>query len=463
VLAVLEIGGALTFGPGGRKTGLGRLDGDGMAHAMGFARRDARSIGGNRPARLEAWRCAACSRRLVWKRCDWAGAVYCRVLPGPAVTAAQTMSELSFDRSQPDRLCLRLGGSWRIGARLPDLDTLRAEIHSDPPAASLTFEDAGIRDWDSSLLAFLRRVLTVCGDLGVKADRSGLPAGVVRLLELADAVPERETGGDGRRVGFLERVGLVAVDARDGGLEMLSFLGDAVLALPRLFAGRAKFPVGDFLAVIQECGPKALPIVSMVSLLVGLILAFMGAIQLRQFGAQIYVADLVAIGMARDMGAIMVGIIMAGRTGAAFAAQLGTMTVNEEIDALRTMGISPIEYLVLPRMLALMLMMPLLTLYGDVLGIVGGGLVGIGPLGVGVKQYLQETIAALTLTHFAAGLFKGTVYGVIVALAGCLRGMQCGRSAAAVGDATTSAVVTSIVMIILSCGLITVVYDVLGI
>jgi phospholipid/cholesterol/gamma-HCH transport system permease protein len=139
------------------------------------------------------------------------------------------------------------------------------------------------------------------------------------------------------------------------------------------------------------------------------------------------------------------------------------MTVNEEIDALKTMGISPMEYLVLPRMLALILVMPLLTVYGDVLGIVGGALVGVGPLGVGLSQYVQETIAALTITHFAAGIFKGSVYGAIVAMAGCLRGMQCGRSAAAVGDATTSAVVTGIVMIILACGLITIVYDVLGI
>jgi phospholipid/cholesterol/gamma-HCH transport system permease protein len=306
-------------------------------------------------------------------------------------------------------------------------------------------------------------VLVVCTELGVEVDRSGLPTGVARLLELADAVPERETRGDAARTGWLGRMGLAVVELRAGALEMLSFLGEAVLTLPRLVSGRARFPVADFLGVVQDCGPKALPIVSMVSLLVGLILAFMGAIQLRQFGAQIYVADLVAIGMARDMGAIMVGIIMAGRTGAAFAAQLGTMTVNEEIDALRTMGISPIEYLVLPRMLALMLMMPLLTLYGDVLGIVGGALVGVGPLGVGLSQYLQETVGALTLTHFGAGLFKGSVYGVIVALAGCLRGMQCGRSAAAVGDATTSAVVTAIVAIIVSCGVITIVYDVLGI
>jgi phospholipid/cholesterol/gamma-HCH transport system permease protein len=159
----------------------------------------------------------------------------------------------------------------------------------------------------------------------------------------------------------------------------------------------------------------------------------------------------------------MVGIIMAGRTGAAFAAQLGTMTVNEEIDALQTMGISAMEYLVLPRMLALMLMMPLLSLYADIVGIIGGLIVGLSALDLGLMQYVEETRHALSVQHFAAGLFKGSVYGVIVALSGCLRGMQCGRSAAAVGSATTSAVVMGIVLIIVSCGIITIMYDVLGI
>jgi phospholipid/cholesterol/gamma-HCH transport system permease protein len=203
--------------------------------------------------------------------------------------------------------------------------------------------------------------------------------------------------------------------------------------------------------------------VSLISLLVGLILAFMGAVQLRQFGAEIYVADLVGIGMARDMGPIMAGIIMAGRTGAAFAARLGTMMVNEEIDALETMGIDPMEYLVLPRMLALMLMMPLLALYSVALGIVGGMLVSVSALDVGFRAYLLETQSALDYSDVAGGLIKASVYGAIVALAGCLRGMQSGRSAAAVGQATTSAVVTGIVFIIVSCGVLTVVYEVLGI
>jgi phospholipid/cholesterol/gamma-HCH transport system permease protein len=194
-----------------------------------------------------------------------------------------------------------------------------------------------------------------------------------------------------------------------------------------------------------------------------LILAFVGAIQLELFGAQIYVANIVGIGMTRVMGAIMTGVIMAGRTGASFAAQLGTMQVNEEIDALRTSGISPMEFLVLPRMLALTLMMPLLCLYSDFMGILGGLFVGVTMLDLNPMEYYYQTKSAVTLTHFWVGLFHSAVFGVLVALSGCLRGMQCGRSASAVGYATTSAVVTGIVSIIIATAIITFGCNVLGI
>ena len=215
--------------------------------------------------------------------------------------------------------------------------------------------------------------------------------------------------------------------------------------------------------IMQDCGIHALPIVSLISLLVGLILGFVGAVQLVMFGAQIYVANLVAISMVRVMGAIMAGIIMAGRTGAAFAAQLGTMQVNEEIDAFKTMGISPMDFLVLPRMMGLTLMMPLLVLYADLMGILGGMIVGVGMLDLNVMQYYLQTKGSLNLFDLFIGVFQGMVFGVLVAVAGCLRGMQCGRSASAVGDAATSAVVTGIVSIIVATAIITVMCNVLGI
>jgi phospholipid/cholesterol/gamma-HCH transport system permease protein len=235
------------------------------------------------------------------------------------------------------------------------------------------------------------------------------------------------------------------------------------IAVGRLLRGAARFRRVDLGLMLQHSGADALPIVTLISLLVGLILAFVGAVQLEQFGAAVYVADLVGIAMTREMGAMMTAIVMAGRTGAAFAAQLGSMKVNQEIDALRTMGISPLEYLVLPRMLALSLMMPLLCVYADLMGILGGAVIGIGMLDVAPVTYVQHTIDAVSYTDFFGGVFKASVYGVLVALSGCLRGMQSGDSASAVGDATTAAVVTSIVLIICASGIFAVIFYVLGI
>jgi phospholipid/cholesterol/gamma-HCH transport system permease protein len=214
---------------------------------------------------------------------------------------------------------------------------------------------------------------------------------------------------------------------------------------------------------MQQAGAEALPIITLISFLVGVIMAFVGAVQLQKFGAAIYVADLVGIAVVREMGAMMTGIVMAGRTGAAFAAQLGTMKVTQEIDALTTMGIAPMEFLVLPRALALCLMMPLLCLYSDLVGIVGGAAIATGMLGLSLPVYFTELFQAVTLTDLAGGIFKASVYGVLIAIAGCLRGMESGSSASAVGDAATSAVVTGIVLIISACGLFAVVFYVLGI
>jgi phospholipid/cholesterol/gamma-HCH transport system permease protein len=283
-------------------------------------------------------------------------------------------------------------------------------------------------------------------------------------LELASAVPEKKDARQAEEGGsFLTYLGNQTVDFFRSAGEMLEFLGDTVIAVSRLLRGQAQYRRSDLGLIMQAVSAQALPIVSLICFLVGLILAFIGAIQLKLFGAQIYVADLVGIAMVRLMAAIMTGIVMAGRTGGAFAAQLGTMQVNQEIDALKTLGISPMEFLVLPRMLALALMMPLLCLYANVMGILGGMVVGVGMLDIGFIQYYNQTTAAVGLWNLGIGLFSGFVFGVIVALAGCMRGMQCGRSASAVGDAATSAVVTAIVGIIVSTAVITVLCNFLGI
>ena len=361
-------------------------------------------------------------------------------------------------------LTVRLSGEWKLGRQLPQREEFLRRIESAETVSRITFDTLAMTGWDSSLITFLLDIIEIGSEMHIPVEKDGLPPGVQRLLALASAVPERKgVRREAVRTSFLSKVGESAIAFWRSNLEMLAFIGEAFVAFMKLFAGKAQFRPSDLLLTIQECGAQALPIVSLISILVGLILAFIGAIQLKLFGAQIYVASLVGIGMVRALAAVMTGIVMAGRTGASFAAQLGTMQVNEEIDALKTLGISPMEFLVLPRMLALFLMMPLLSLYADLMGILGGVIVGVWMLDLNFIEYYNRTRTAVSLNDLWVGLFSAVVFGVLVALAGCLRGIQCGRSAAAVGEATTSAVVTSIVSIVVAMAMITVVCNVLNI
>ena len=379
-----------------------------------------------------------------------------------AVAAPPRGCDLEFRRPDPDTLVLRLSGGWTIHAAVPSADTVRRQLDAGGPVRRVVFDAERLKEWDSALLTFLLQVVGETERRGIAANRAGLPEGVRRLLALATAVPERRDTSTQARPSWLARIGIATLDGLRDATTTLAFLGEMSIALARAVVGRARYRRSDFLLVLQEVGAQALPIVSLISFLVGVILAYVGAVQLKQFGAQVYVADLVGIGMTREMGAMMAAVIMAGRTGAAFAAQLGTMQVNEEIDALTTLGISPIEFLVLPRMLALAVMMPLLCLYADLLGLFGGMAVGVGMLDLGVTEYYVRTVGAIGITDCVAGLIKASVFGVLIAVAGCLRGMQCGRSSAAVGAATTSAVVTGIVLIIVSDALTTVIFDLIG-
>jgi phospholipid/cholesterol/gamma-HCH transport system permease protein len=371
-------------------------------------------------------------------------------------------SEVTFSATPDDGLIVRLAGRWQLSGHLPTTAEAERRIAAHP--RRVAFDASALAAWDTSLLIFLGKVMAVCAQQQVEVDRAGLPTGVQRLSVLAEAVPERK-GARGAEVdeSALERIGRATVSTTQSLGEFVSFIGSVTIATGRLLIGRARYRRSDLVVLLQQAGAEALPIVSLISFLVGLILAFVGAIQLQQFGASIYVADLVGIAMVREMGAMMTAIVMAGRTGASYAAQLGSMKVTQETDALTTMGISPLEFLVLPRMLALLLMMPLLCLYSDFVGMLGGAAVGTGLLHLQPITYYQQTATAVKLADVAGGVFKASVYGVLIAISGCLRGMQCGNSSSAVGDATTSAVVTSIVLIISFCGLFAVLFYLLGI
>lgn len=352
---------------------------------------------------------------------------------------------------------VEIAGDWLDRTCLPDIAAVERELAVGGVGA-LEFQAGELGRWDSALMARILAIHDLCARANVEFRANTLPGGLAKLIALAAVVPEmKDAARANASTSFLQRVGELGVAAWNGGAAMLSFMGESVVALLQMLRGRAQFRWSDTLLVIQQCGPEALGIVALINFLIGLILAFVGATQLAQFGASIYTADLVAIATVREMASLMTGIIICGRTGAAFAAQLGTMKVNQEIEAFQTFGISPFEFLVLPRMLALMLMMPLLCVFADLISIAGGFLVSTLMLDITPALYWHGTVTAISLVSFLLGIGKGAFFGVLVALTGCLRGMQCGTNAAAVGEATTSAVVTGIAWIIASDGMFAVI------
>ena len=371
---------------------------------------------------------------------------------------------VQFSLTGEEILTVHLNGEWRMETDVPSTEPMMEQLDRHPSIKRMVFDAEELGSWDSSLLIFFFEISKLAATKQIEVEKDGLPAGVRQLIDLATAVPKKEDASQTvSRAGFFARVGSDVTDFAKSAGELVTFIGAAFDAFLRMLTGRARFRASDLGLFMQEVGAQAVPIVSLISFLIGLILAFVGVLELKLFGAQVYVADLVGIAMVREMGAIMTGIIMAGRTGAAYAAQLGTMQVNEEIDALETLAVPPMEFLVLPRMVALAVMMPFLVLYADLMGILGGALVAVGMYNINILVYLNRTKDAVGLNDLFIGLFMSLVFGILVALSGCLRGIQCGRSASAVGDAATSAVVTGIVSIIIATALITVVCSILGI
>lgn len=363
--------------------------------------------------------------------------------------AESTTSQGTLDfRSSGGELSLHFAGLWRRSAA-PLLRSLREDLTQRVAGAKrISFDVSEVGEWDSTLPMAITRSLEIASGLGLKADLSGLPAGLARLVALSRSVPERKADEAGPSLGWLGQLGEVVLRHLRSAREFVSFLGETTLSCARFLLARAQFRWRDLFLLLESCGIQALPIVGMLSFLVGVILAFVASVQLRLFGADIYVADLVGLAIVREMGALVTAIIMAGRSGAAFAAHLGTMRVSEEIDALTTFGFRPVDMLVMPRVLAMFLMVPLLTVYSDFIGVLGGMFVACPMLDISFKQYVEETKTVMTLTQFLIGVSKGLFFGLLVALAGCFEGLRCGRDAAAVGVATTKAVVLGIVLIV---------------
>lgn len=349
-------------------------------------------------------------------------------------------------------------GVWRLTESRP---TWGALLNGQNPTR-VQLKTGALERWDSSLLLFLFEAQQWCRVTGAYCDLDELPKNIRTLVEQLVASHETSVPFD-RSENFLVTVGSAAQDSLKKVRGLTHFVGEAVLSAIKHAKRPDKFRWRDCLDEMQQCGAMALPIVSLISLLVGLIMAYQAAVQLRQFGADIYVADLVGLSVVREMGPMMAAIIMAGRTGAAFAATLANMKANEEIDALEVLGIAAVDFLVLPRLVALGIMMPLLALYANCLGILGGMIVSAGILDIPPAAYWVETQSIIDLSDVSTGLFKALAFGLLIGVAGCLRGLEAERSAAGVGRAATSAVVTGILFIIVADAIFAVAFNALGV
>ncbi len=350
---------------------------------------------------------------------------------------------------------MELSGAWQLEHPAPSFSRVIESARSAnpdgaPPAPTITINAAALGDWDTSLLIFLRQAQEYCESHQLTLDATGLPGRITSLLTLAHAVPERAADREDAPRPPVERVGRAGLALWDTWLAAVTFTGEVLQRGALLLRGRVRMRWREFWVVVQQNSSGALPIVTLIALLVGVIIAFLGVVVLKRFGAGYYVSYLVGFGMLREMGALMTGIIMTGRTGAAFAAELGSMKITEEIDALTTLGISPVDHLVLPRVLGLFVMMPLLVIYATAVGIAGGMGVAVALLNLTPTQFVNGLLTAVVLSDALLGVFKAVIFGAIIGMAGCMKGLQAGSDAGAVGRAATSAVVIGITLIILA-------------
>ena len=355
---------------------------------------------------------------------------------------------------------INISGAWLISCNerprvLRRWDSLLKQ-GTDATVFNISFDDSLV--WDTSLVVFLRGALQEFEKQRKEVILEQLPHGINKLLKLSKigkVAKEKSEIED-----LTEDIEKFANDLPNYFVKPVTFIGAVLISFTELVSGKSEMRWNDFIDSARKCGASALPIVTLISFLTGLTMAFVGSVQLEKFNAKIYVADLVSLAMVREMGALMVGIIMAGRTGASFAAELGNMKLNEEIDSLRTFGVSPISFLVLPRTLALFIMTPLLTLYADIVGILGGLAVATSVMDFSAIHYFEQTQSALThMWEIYSGVMKSLFFGLIIGLVGCYKGMNSGRDSASLGKAVTSAVVVSITFIIVTDAIFETIYS----
>ena len=352
-------------------------------------------------------------------------------------------------KREGERLVVAAGGRWTV-TTLAALDQpLRALAPGS--AASVAIDLAALEALDTAGAWVLHRTLKQLSSKGIAADFAHARPEHTTLLDQAAHADRRHAPVEPAHPAFtalLIRIGEAAYEARDAAAGLLNFFGLLCLTIARSMLKPARIRFVSVVSHIERTGLDAMPIVGLLSFLIGVVIAYQGADQLKRFGAQVFVVNLIGISMLREMGILITAIIVAGRSGSAFTAEIGTMKVNEEVDAMVTLGIDPVEVLVLPRTLALVLTLPLLTFYADIMGLIGGGVMAISTLDITVTQFLKQLQAAVPIQHFWVGMIKSPVFAFVIAMVGCYEGLNVARSAESVGRLTTKSVVESIFLVI---------------
>jgi phospholipid/cholesterol/gamma-HCH transport system permease protein len=370
------------------------------------------------------------------------------------------------ETEEPGALVFAAAGDWLVATAV-ELDRRLCAIQM-PSGKRVTFDLAGIDRLDTAGAWLLLRTEAVLKSHGNAVDICNLRANFTPLFDQVRAggmvAPARHPRPAHHTIaGFLARIGEVSLGLGARAIALLSFFGVICATTGRVLLHPSRLRITPLVAQMEQTGVNAVPIIGLLSFLVGVVIAYQGADQLHRFGAEVYTVNLLGVGILRELGVLMTAIIMAGRSGSAFTAQIGTMRVNEEIDALRTIGLDPVEVLVIPRLFALVLTLPMLTLYANFMGLLGGCLMSWGALGITIPQFFRQLQSALSPWTFWIGLFKAPSFAAIIALIGCYEGFQVARSAESVGRLTTLSVVEAIFLVIVADAAFSVFFSILNI
>lgn len=356
-----------------------------------------------------------------------------------------------------------VSGDWSLRAisqknskHLSAVQSSLEQMLEEKDISKLSFFHDKEEQWDSFLMSFFIALATKARKKSIQIDFSALPMDMQKLLTV-DLLPSKLQ--EAKKQSIWDKMADNVENLYQPCINALAFLGDVCVSLVNFMLGRSACSARDVWNEMYRCSVASLPIISLVSLLLGMILAFVAALQLRLLGADVYIASLVTISMVRVMGPVLTGIVVAGKTGASYAATLGTMKVNEEVDALETFGISPLEFLVVPRVFSMLLMTPILTMYSNLMGTLGGFIVGVGGLGIAPQAFIENIRGFDILLYLWQGLLHAVFFGGVIALMSTYQGMKCGGNAEAVGIATTRSVVNSIVGIIIVTAILTIILN----